>query len=95
MVFANGNGILKYDGGAWEFHSLPKLSVVRSLAMDENGRVYVGAYDELGYLSSDKQGNHQYVSLLTHLPADQREFGNIHKTYVLNGSVIFQSKSLL
>ena len=67
MVFANGDGILKYDGVAWEFHSLPNLSVVRSLAMDENGRVYVGAYNELGYLTADKQGNHEYVSLLSHL----------------------------
>src|SRR5687767_615021 len=67
MVFANGDGILKYDGVAWEFHSLPNLSIVRSLAMDENGRVYVGAYNELGYLTADKQGNHEYVSLLNHL----------------------------
>lgn len=95
MVFANGDGILKYDGVAWEFHSLPNLSVVRSLAMDESGRVYVGAYDELGYLTADKQGNYQFVSLLSFLPASQREFGNIYKTYVLNGAVIFQTEQSL
>ena len=92
MVFANGDGILKYDGVAWEFHSLPNLSVVRSLAIDENGRVYVGAYNELGYLTADKQGNHQYVSLVSHLPPGQRVFDNVHKTYVLNGTVIFNTE---
>ena len=95
MVFANGDGILKYDGVAWEFHSLPNLSVVRSLAMDENGRVYVGAYNELGYLTADKQGNHEYVSLLSHLSPEQRVFDNIHKTYVLNGGVIFNTERSL
>ena len=95
MVFANGDGILKYDGVAWEFHSLPNLSVVRSLAMDENGRVYVGAYNELGYLTADKQGNHEYVSLLSHLSPAQRVFDNIHKTYVLNGAVIFNTERSL
>jgi len=95
MVFANGDGILKYDGVAWEFHSLPNLSVVRSLAMDENGRVYVGAYNELGYLTADHQGNYQYVSLLSHLSPEQRVFDNIHKTYVLNGEVIFNTERSL
>ena len=95
MVFANGDGILKYDGVAWEFHSLPNLSVVRSLAMDENGRVYVGAYNELGYLAADKQGNHEYVSLLSHLSPEQRVFDNVHKTYVLNGAVIFNTERSL
>ena len=95
MVFANGDGILKYDGVAWEFHSLPNLSVVRSLAMDENGRVYVGAYNELGYLTADKQGNHEYVSLLSLLSPAQRVFDNIHKTYVLNGAVIFNTERSL
>jgi signal transduction histidine kinase/DNA-binding response OmpR family regulator len=95
MVFANGDGILKYDGVAWEFHSLPNLSVVRSLAMDENGRVYVGAYNELGYLTADKQGNHKYVSLLSNLSPEQKVFDNIHKTYVLNGAVIFNTERSL
>ena len=92
MIFANGDGILKYDGVAWEFHSLPNLSVVRSLAMDENADVYVGAYNELGYLTADQQGNHEYVSLLSHLTAEQRVFDNVHKTYVLNGAVIFNTE---
>ena len=95
MIFANGDGILKYDGVAWEFHSLPNLSVVRSLAMDENGRVYVGAYNELGYLTADKHGNHEYVSLLSHLSPEQRVFDNVHKTYVLNGAVIFNTERSL
>ena len=95
MIFANGDGILKYDGVAWEFHSLANLSVVRSLAMDSNGRVYVGAYNELGYLSADAQGNHEYVSLLSHLSPAQRVFDNVHKTYVLNGAVIFNTERSL
>jgi signal transduction histidine kinase/DNA-binding response OmpR family regulator/ligand-binding sensor domain-containing protein len=95
MVFANGDGILKYDGVAWEFHSLPNLSVVRSLAMDKNGRVYVGAYNELGYLTADKQGNHQYISLLSHLSPEQKVFDNVHKTYVLNGAVVFNTERSL
>ncbi len=92
MVFANGDGILKYDGVAWEFHSLPNLGVVRSLAKDENGRVYVGAYNELGYLDADSIGNYKYVSLLPQLTEEQKQFGNIHKTYSVNGSVIFRTE---
>ena len=92
MVFANGDGVLKYDGVAWEFYSLPNLGVVRSLAMDESGRVYVGAYDELGYLDADSIGNFNYVSLLPHLTESQIKFGNIHETYSVNGAVIFRTE---
>lgn len=92
MVFANGDGILKYDGVVWEFHSLPNLNVVRSLAMDENGRVYVGAYDELGYLDADSLGAYSYVSLLPQLTESQQNFGNIHRTVVLDGAVLFRTE---
>jgi len=90
MVFANGDGVLKFDGVAWEFHSLPNLGVVRSVAMDSQGRIYVGAYDELGYLDADTLGNYRYVSLLPSL--SEREFGDVYKIYCVSDSVIFQSR---
>lgn len=91
MIFANGNGVLQFDGVKWEFHSLPNQNVLRSLVMDERGRVYTGAYDELGYLDADSLGNYRYVSLNAYIKEEQLDFGNVHKTYGLKGSIIFQT----
>ncbi|MCP4396620.1 MAG: hypothetical protein GY801_04855, partial [bacterium] len=83
LYFANGHGVLEYDGVSWRLIPISNLSTARSLAIDTEGRVYVGAQGELGYLAADSLGRMSYVSLLDHVSPDDQSFAdvwNIEKT---------------
>lgn len=77
IYFGNGDGVLEFDGVSWRLIPVANRTVVRSLAKDSTGTLFVGATHEIGYLASDSMGALQYVSLLDHLPADKRNFGQV------------------
>lgn len=95
MVIGNSGGILRYNGTFWQFIETPAKSIVRALAKDANGRIYVGASDDLGYLATNKIGRQQFISLLSYLPASQRTFGDIQKVYATSQGVYFQARKYL
>ncbi|MCK4630144.1 MAG: hypothetical protein KAT40_01805, partial [Bacteroidales bacterium] len=90
MYFGNNDGILEFDGFNWK--KIPvKEKLVRSLAIDENGRIYVGARNEFGYLIADSVGELKYHSLIHLLDQQERDFGSIWKTYVATDGIYFQT----
>ena len=46
LYFANNNGLFQFDGSSWKKYSLPNLSAIRCLKIDDYGRIFVGGYDE-------------------------------------------------
>ena len=40
MYFANGEGVLEYDGANWTIIRAPNQETARSLAKDDNGIIY-------------------------------------------------------
>lgn len=95
MVIGNSGGILRYNGTFWQFIETPAKSIVRALAKDEHGQIYVGASDDLGYLATSKSGRLQFVSLLSYLPASQRTFGDVQKAFATPEGVYFQTRKYL
>ena len=91
LYVANGDGVLEYDGVSWRLIPISNGITARSLAIDQEGRIYVGAVDELGYLAPDSLGQMHYVSLLEHIPEEDRNFSIVWKTFVLPEGVYFQS----
>ncbi len=63
IYVGNENGILEFDGSRWRNISVPVGAVVRALAADKNGRIYVGLDGGFGYLSPDSIGDMIYSSL--------------------------------
>jgi signal transduction histidine kinase len=63
MYFGNGRGVLEYNGETWNLIKLKNESSVRSLAVSKNGTVYVGGFNELGYLQPNSIGELSYISL--------------------------------
>ena len=92
MYFANVNGVLEFDGMEWRTIELPGKTTVRSLAIDTSGRIFVGSYGELGYLSPDKTGAMQYVSLDHLIPAPHKPFYDVWEIHVLEGVVYFRTR---
>lgn len=63
VYVGNSDGVLVFDGERWTLVKLPNGDLVRSLAWDGQQRVYVGGYEQLGYLQRDFYGREVYHDL--------------------------------
>lgn len=96
MIYAaNSYGVLEFDGLRWRLIRTAKKTTVRSLAVGADGRVYVGALGEIGYLAADADGNAQYVSLLDRIPAEARAFDDVHHIFVTAKGIYFATYARL
>ncbi len=84
-------GILEFDGHEWRTIPIPNKSIVRSLAVGEDGTVYAGAVADFGHLKPDATGNLYYESLLPHLDTSYYNFADVWKTYFHKGKTYFCS----
>ncbi|MBS7254232.1 triple tyrosine motif-containing protein [Flavobacterium branchiicola] len=92
MFFANHFGILQFDGVRWSIVTQPEnRSMVRSMAIDKNDKIYVGAQGDFGYVMQLPNGQYQYTSLVKLIPAAARNFGDVVHTVIRNNEVIFFS----
>ncbi len=82
--------ILEFDGVTWRKIFVPS-SVVRSLAMDQNGTIFVGTGGNIGYLAPDAAGTLQYVSLNEKIPAEDRNFTDVWQVLPTPQGVFFRS----
>ncbi len=89
MCVANNDGILRHDGMNWDLLPLPDMNYVFSIAFDAHDRLYVGAYNELGYLQADEGGKYRYHSLLPLLPDSARNIKNVFQTIIYHDTVFF------
>ncbi len=95
MYFGNNEGVLQFDGVNWRVTPISNKSNVRSLAIDNNGIIYVGASNEFGYLRPSVSGKLEYESLAKLLAKDELIFGDIWRTWATREGVFFQSNAKL
>ncbi|MCJ8166763.1 hypothetical protein MKJ04_18095 [Pontibacter sp. E15-1] len=91
VYYANANGLLAYDGNHWQLYPLPNNQIVRAVASDNKGRIYTGAYGEMGYWSYSQEGRFTYTSLTGLIPGKQALADEIWKIYTDGSRVLFQS----
>ena len=84
----------QYDGTSWRGIATPS-SAIRSLAMDGQGRIWVGGEGEFGYLEPDAAGTLKYVSLKDQLPPEHRNFTQVHRIVFTPQGTLFQSPQQL
>ncbi|QNF32820.1 hypothetical protein HUW51_08775 [Adhaeribacter swui] len=89
MYFGNSYGILEYDGNRWRLVELPNKTIVRSLAKDNKGRIYVGGQNDFGYLQPNAQGQMSYVSYKPLIPEQYKEFEDVWDIYPTKEGVYF------
>ena len=89
-VGSSSGAILEFDGVTWRkiFHA---SSTVRSLGMDESGRIWAGLEADFGYLAPDAAGSLQFVSLLDKVPAEYRDFTDVWQVLPTPKGVFFRS----
>lgn len=89
--FANNDGVLEFDGVSWRKYPLPGSTIVRSVKVASDGRIYAGAFNEFGYFIPDEKGALQYFSLRDLLPEDEQDFEDVWKIYEMPVGIVFQS----
>ena len=95
IYVANNQGVLAFDGARWSLIKTPNRTTVRSLAATPDGRIFVGAVGELGYLAPDASGRKAFVSLVDLLPAEARTFTDVWTTRATSKGILFQSREEL
>ena len=95
VYVGNNNGVLEFDGQRWRLIPVANNTTVNSLAVDANGRVYVGAVGEIGYLQPDAEGQMRYVSLLDRMSVADRQFAEVWSTFDTPQGVVFSSAQQL
>lgn len=92
MYFANSKGLLAYNGSEWQLYELPMKQVIRTVATDNEGRIYTGGYAEIGYWEKPRYGKlsyHSYGDNISYSKFKQEEIWNI--AVIGNEEIIFQS----
>lgn len=89
--FANNEGILEFDGVYWKNYSQPRGVVIRCVKVSDEGNIYAGGFNQIGYLEKDENGMMNYKSLMELVPKTQQNFGEVWKIHMLPFAIIFQS----
>jgi len=96
IYIGNTNGILEFDGTNWQMIPVNNNEVtVRSLAIDNQDNIYVGAKGEIGYLTPTARGKMKYVSLLDKIPQEESKFEDVWATHATPEGVYFLTDNAL
>ncbi|QXD15865.1 histidine kinase [Rhodocaloribacter litoris] len=93
VYVGNNDGVLEYDGVRWRL--IRTGSVVRSLAVGVDGRIYAGLKGDFGYLAPDSLGVPGFVSLLPEVDPAARDFKDVWGTHATPDGIYFQTNAYL
>jgi ligand-binding sensor domain-containing protein/DNA-binding CsgD family transcriptional regulator len=91
IYIANNEGLLSFDGKNWNLYPLPNKTIVRSVEVGPDGKIYVGGQDELGYFIPGVNGRLQYQSLTRLLSARDKSFGDVWDIVFFKNDIFFRS----
>ena len=95
VYVGNSKGVLEFDGVNWRLIQLPNKSLIRTLAKNKKGKIFVGGFNELGYLKPDSLGFTTFQSIKSSLDSVYRNFNYLHQSFTIDDQVYFQSKDHL
>ncbi|OOQ59793.1 triple tyrosine motif-containing protein [Mucilaginibacter pedocola] len=91
MYFANNEGVLVFDGSAWQLYPLPNRTIVRSLEFGADKKLYVGGQDEIGYFSPGSNGSLVFTSLKGLIPKADQIFSDLWDIISYGDDIFFRS----
>ena len=95
MYFANYEGLLTFDGTYWNLYPLPHKTVIRSLAIGSDDKIYVGSQNDVGYFAPCNNGKLVYTSIVPLLPERNKTFGDVWETVAYDNDVFFRSREYI
>lgn len=91
IYFANNEGLLSFDGHYWKLFPLPNKTIVRSVQLGTDNKIYAGGQNELGYFSPSANGNLKYHSLVAKIPEKEKSFGDVWDIVVSGNNIFFRT----
>lgn len=92
LMIANNEGLLAYDGTNWQLYPVPNGTILRSIALANDGKLYAGAQDELGYYAPNTSGQLQFTSLKNLLPEQEKNFTDVWEVKAAGNEIFFRTK---
>lgn len=94
-IYVGGAGLLVFDGQSWKTQSIAGAQGVRTIQFGEDGRLWVGALNEIGFLTESTIGHFEYHSLLPYLPEAERLVEHIWGSGLVGPYVYFMGREKL
>ncbi|MGZ8558485.1 MAG: ligand-binding sensor domain-containing protein [Chitinophagaceae bacterium] len=92
IYFANYEGLLSFDGSHWKLYPLPNKTVVRSVAIGKDNKIYAGGQGDFGFFSPGKNGELIYSSLKPLLTEKNYSFTDIWNIVAYGNDIFFRSR---
>lgn len=91
MYFANGDGLLIFDGANWQTIEFPDQGAARDITITKSGKIYIAGDNNIGYLTNDSSFNPKYISLLDSIPLEYQNFRTIWNIKSCGDTIYAQS----
>ena len=91
MYAANNEGLLSFDGKYWKLYPLPNKTIVRSIEIGADNKIYVGGQDEFGYFAPASNGQLQYHSLVKYVAEKDRDFADVWDIALFKNDIFFRT----
>jgi ligand-binding sensor domain-containing protein len=95
VYFGNNDGLLIFDGNRWTTLRIPGQTIVRSVYVAADKRIYTGSYEEFGYWEKDQNHEYRYHSLKPTITDAAFHNSEVWKIVQLGRKIYFQSFSSL
>lgn len=91
IYIANNEGLLTFDGKFWNLYPLPNKTIVHSIEITKDNKIYVGGQDEVGYYTVGSNGRLKYHSIVDSFPAGRRTFSELWDIVSFENDIFFRS----
>lgn len=91
MYIGNNKGLLEFDGSRWVLYELPTKNIVRAVYIGEDGKIFVGSFEEFGYFERDLLGSLVYHSLKNEVKDFRFQNDEIWSIIPVRDEIVFQS----
>src|SRR5579871_4744068 len=93
ILYFGFDDVVSYDGERWTRNTVPGSYDVRALAFGPEGRLWVGATNEVGYFDRTEKGLSAYHSLVAELPAGQQKVDLVWQVFARGKGAVFVTSS--
>ena len=93
IYFANNGGLLEFDGVNWRCYGVSNQTNIRSVAIDEKGKIYVGAQGEFGYFYKNENGELTYQSLVPLIKESDRNIADVWGIDILDNKIFIRTRN--
>lgn len=93
LYFANDEGLLTFDGSRWKIYPLPNKTIVRSIKIAADHKIYAGGQGDFGYFAPDENGKLTFNSLKPKIPKSYSSFADIWNIQYAGKAVFLEPKT--